>query len=89
MRIEDTWRQMEKLVDDRLVKAIGLANFNKEQIQRILNSCKYVDNCEQMDHSCLLRGGWGDGGVGQCHPMNATFKPPPTQPLTLNPVYLE
>jgi len=38
--IEYAWRQMEGLVDDRLVKAIGLANFNQAQIQRILDICK-------------------------------------------------
>ncbi|XP_026279389.1 aldo-keto reductase family 1 member A1-B isoform X3 [Frankliniella occidentalis] len=34
------WKEMEKLVDAGLAKSIGLSNFNKRQIQNILDVCR-------------------------------------------------
>ncbi|THD22614.1 Aldo-keto reductase [Fasciola hepatica] len=38
--LAETWKAMEKLVDDKLVRSIGISNFNKRQIDMILGMCR-------------------------------------------------
>lgn len=45
----DIWRELEKCVDDGLVKSIGLSNFNSVQIQNILDNCRIKPSNLQVE----------------------------------------
>lgn len=35
-----TWRELERAVDDKLVRSIGISNFNRAQCERLLANCR-------------------------------------------------
>lgn len=48
-QINDTWHEMEKLIDNFIVKSIGVSNFNEEQIKRLLTSARCLPVTNQFD----------------------------------------
>ncbi|EIM21377.1 2-methylbutyraldehyde reductase [Wallemia mellicola CBS 633.66] len=52
--IEDTWRDMEKLVDSGKAKSIGVSNFNKENLARILKICRIKPVVNQVESHAYL-----------------------------------
>lgn len=45
----DTWHELERAVDDGLVRSIGISNFNKMQTARILNACRIRPVVNQIE----------------------------------------
>ncbi|XP_028597024.1 aldo-keto reductase 1B-like isoform X1 [Podarcis muralis] len=45
----DTWKAMEKLVDEGLVKSIGVANFNQCQLERLLSIARIKPDVLQVE----------------------------------------
>jgi aryl-alcohol dehydrogenase-like predicted oxidoreductase len=67
--IEDTWGAMTKLLDDGLVRAIGVSNFEREEIERC-EAIRHVDSLQaqlsmlHLDEADLIR--WcGENGTGE------------------------
>ncbi|KAL1934073.1 hypothetical protein VTP01DRAFT_6255 [Rhizomucor pusillus] len=47
--IHQTWPEMEKLVDDGLVRNIGVSNFNVQSLLELLSYCKYKPATLQVE----------------------------------------
>lgn len=45
----DTWKEMEKLVDDGLCKSIGISNFNSKQVERLLKNARIQPATNQVE----------------------------------------
>lgn len=45
----DTWKEMEKCVDQGLVKSIGISNFNTVQTTRILENARILPVTNQVE----------------------------------------
>lgn len=45
----DSWKEMEKCVDDGLIKSIGVSNFNKTQLERLLANCRIKPVVNQVE----------------------------------------
>nr|CDS26970.2 aldo keto reductase family 1 member B4 [Hymenolepis microstoma] len=48
-KLEDTWREMEKLVPAGLAKSVGVSNFNKRQLERIIKHGTIVPAVNQIE----------------------------------------
>jgi len=49
-RIQEVWKEMEKLVDEGLVKSIGISNFTIKKTEELLNSSpRIVPACNQVE----------------------------------------
>ena len=51
----DTWKEMEKLVDEGLVKAIGISNFHSKQIERLMNNCRIKPVVNQIECNVYIQ----------------------------------
>lgn len=52
--LEEVWKAMEGLVGAGLAKSIGVSNFNKKQLDRIVAVCKIAPVVNQIEVSVNL-----------------------------------
>ncbi|TMS34306.1 hypothetical protein L596_001932 [Steinernema carpocapsae] len=50
---EETWRQLERLYDDGIIRSIGVSNYSKKDIEDILEFCSVKPHVNQFEyHPC-------------------------------------
>ncbi|KAF4661702.1 hypothetical protein FOL47_006558 [Perkinsus chesapeaki] len=49
VKLTDTWRELEKLVDEGLVRSIGVSNFDTNEIDEILSMCRIKPVVDQIE----------------------------------------
>jgi diketogulonate reductase-like aldo/keto reductase len=59
-RALDSWRAMEKLVEDGRIKSVGISNFDSQQTQDILNTAKIKPTVNQIKFHPFVYSGWKD-----------------------------
>lgn len=50
----DTWKGLEDAVTAGKVKSIGLSNFNKDQIERVLKACRIKPSNLQVSRGGII-----------------------------------
>lgn len=53
-KYKDTWRALEKLYEDGLVRAIGVSNFHPHHLADLLEDCRVVPMVNQLEFHPLL-----------------------------------
>ena len=53
--LEQTWAEMEKIYSTGLIKAIGVSNFNKENLSKLLEKGRIVPAVNQVENHPLLQ----------------------------------
>jgi len=54
-KYKDTWRALEKLYADGLVRAIGVSNFHPHHLEELMKDCKVVPMVNQVEFHPLLQ----------------------------------
>jgi diketogulonate reductase-like aldo/keto reductase len=54
MPSQETWQAMEKLIDEGLVKSIGISNFSVKKVEDLLKYARFTPAVNQVGTGMLL-----------------------------------